>query len=82
MKDIASATVPGTVEKVIKSPVPRIPDQAQIAVEGTDESHKTISIDNTLIDKNGEEVSLEPGARVEVTIKAKTESIHFGRHSS
>jgi hypothetical protein len=81
MTEGPSATLPGTVEKIVKSPVPSEPDIAQIAVEGADDENKKISIDNCLTDKNGEEVCLKPGAKVEVTIKAEIEAIHFGRHS-
>ena len=81
MTEGPSATLPGTVEKIFKSPVPSEPDIAQIAVEGADDENKKISIDNCLTDKNGEEVCLKPGAKVEVTIKAEIEAIHFGRHS-
>jgi hypothetical protein len=79
MKEIASATLPGTVEAVIKSLVPSEPEKAQIAVEGADHRHKVISIENTLTDPNGQEVHLNPGAKVEVTIKAEAEAIRFGR---
>ena len=81
MTEGPSATLPGTVEKIVKSPVPSEPDIAQIAVEGADDENKKISIDNCLTDKNGEEVCLKPGAKVEVTIKAEIEAIHFGRNS-
>jgi hypothetical protein len=81
MNEGPSTTLPGTVEKIVKSPVPSKPDKAQIAVEGADDEHKEISIDNCLTDKNGEEVCLKPGAKVEVTVKAGVEAIHFGRHS-
>jgi hypothetical protein len=79
VKEIASATLPGTVEAVIKSLVPSEPEKAQIAVEGADHRHKVISIENTLTDPSGQEVRLNPGAKVEVTIKAEPEAIRFGR---
>jgi hypothetical protein len=79
VKEIASATLPGTVEAVIKSLVPSEPEKAQIAIEGADHRHKVISIENTLTDPNGQEVHLNPGAKVEVTIKAEPEAIRFGR---
>jgi hypothetical protein len=79
VKDIASATLPGTVEAIIKSVVPSEPEKAQIAVEGTDHKHKVISIENTLTDQSGQEVHLIPGAKVEVTIRAEPEAIRFGR---
>ena len=81
MSERPSTTLPGTVEKIVKSPVPSKPDKAHIAVEGAEDEHKKISIENSLTDKNGEEVCLKPGAKVDVTIKAEIEAIHFGRHS-
>ncbi len=70
MADKASATLPGTVEKVVKSPDPREPEKAQIAIEGADHLYKEIRIENNLTDENGKLVHLKPGAKVEVTIKA------------
>ncbi|HXM60175.1 MAG TPA: hypothetical protein VN950_04910 [Terriglobales bacterium] len=66
-----STTLPGTVQKIIKSPDPRTPDKAQIGVENADELYREIRIDNTLTDKDGAEVELKPGAQVEVTIEAE-----------
>jgi uncharacterized cupredoxin-like copper-binding protein len=65
-----SVTLSGTVEKVIESPFPNEPDKAQIAVEGADELYREIRIENTLTNEDGEEVSLKPGAQVEVTVTA------------
>jgi hypothetical protein len=64
-----SAILPGTVEQIIKFPFPNEPDEAQIAVEGADRLYRQIRIDNALMNKNGEEVSLKPGAQAEVTAK-------------
>ncbi len=80
MSEKPSATLPGTVEKIVKTPASQ-PDKAQISVEGADDEHKKISIDNCLTDKTGEDVHLKPGAKVDVTITAEVEAIHFGRHS-
>ncbi len=68
-----SSTMPGTVEKVIKSPIPNVPEKAQIAVEGADDLYREIRIENTLVDENGNEVALKPGAHVEVTVEADPE---------
>jgi len=65
-----SAILPGTVEKIIKSPFPSEPEKAQITVEGGDHLYREIRIDNTLTNDEGEEVSLKPGAKVEVTVEA------------
>jgi len=39
-------------------------------VEGADHLYREIRIDNTLTNENGDEVSLKPGAQVEVTVEA------------
>jgi hypothetical protein len=70
MSEKPNTTLPGTVEKVIKSPDPDVPEKAQIAVEGADHLYREIRIENTLINEDGEEVSLVPGATVEVTVAA------------
>jgi uncharacterized protein YfaS (alpha-2-macroglobulin family) len=71
MAEKASTTLPGTVEQIIRSPLPSEPDKAEIAVEGADDLYKEIRIENTLTDEDGNEVSLKKGARVEVTIEAE-----------
>jgi hypothetical protein len=71
MSDKPSATLPATVEKIIKSPSPSVPEKAQIAVEGADHLYRELRIENTLIDENGDKVRLKQGAEVEVTIEAE-----------
>jgi len=66
-----SSTLPGTVEKIIKSPFPSEPEKAQITIEGADHLYREIRVENTLTDANGNEVSLKPGAKVEVTVEAE-----------
>ena len=66
-----SATLPGTVQKIIKSPYPGEPEKAQIAVEGAEKLYREIRIENTLQDEDGEDVALKPGAQVDVTIEAE-----------
>lgn len=63
-------TKPGTVQKIIQSPIPEIPEKAEIAVEGADPLYKEIRIDNKLEDPTGKPVKLKPGAKVEVTVEA------------
>jgi hypothetical protein len=65
-----STTLPGTVEKIIKSPDPNEPEKAQIAIEGADELYREVRIDNVLKNQNGEKVALNEGAEVDVTIEA------------
>jgi hypothetical protein len=68
-----STTLPGIVEKVIKTRDPRDPEKAQIVVEGADHLYREIRIDNTLNDANGQAVALKAGAPVEVTVAADPE---------
>jgi hypothetical protein len=69
--DKPSTTLPATVEKIIKSPCPSIPEKAQLAVEGADHLYRELRIENALTDENGDKVRLKPGAEVEVTIEAE-----------
>ena len=70
MNERPSAILPGTVEKIIKSPFPSEPEKAQITVEGADHLYREIRVENTLTNENGDEVSLKRGAHVEVTLEA------------
>jgi hypothetical protein len=70
MTEKPSVTLPGTVEKVIKSPNPSEPEKAQISIEGADDLYREIRIENSLRDENGDQVSLKKGAEVEVTLEA------------
>ena len=74
MTEKPSTTLPGTVEKIIKSPYPGEPEKAQIAIEGADHLYKEIRIENTLTDEAGNEVRLKQGAEVEVTVEAEPEA--------
>ena len=65
-----AATHTGTVQRVIKSPVSREPEKAEIAVEGADHLYKEIRIENTLKTADGKPVALKQGAEVEVIIEA------------
>jgi hypothetical protein len=67
-----SMTVPGTVEKIIPSPGANQPEKAQIAVDGAACPFRDLRIENTLIDEHGDDVRLLKGARVEVTVTAKS----------
>jgi hypothetical protein len=65
-----SATLTGTVEKVIKPPHPDLPEMAQVAVDQAEDLYREIRIENKLTDESGQAVALKPGATVEVTIEA------------
>jgi hypothetical protein len=74
MSEKPSTTIPATVEKIIKSPSPDVPEKAQIAVEGADHLSRELRIENTLTDENGEKVRLKVGAEVEITIQAEPDA--------
>ena len=74
MSEKSTATLPGTVEKIIESPFPDEPEKAQIAVEGADHLYREIRIDNMLTTEHGEEVRLKLGAQVKVTVEAQNEA--------
>src|ERR1700675_4783131 len=67
-----STTLPGTVDKIIPSPRPSQPEQAQIVVDGADYRYRDLRIENTLTDEHGDDVRLIKGAHVEVTVTAVT----------
>jgi hypothetical protein len=72
MTDKSSVTLPGTVEKVIRSPHKGVPEKAEIAVDGADHLYREIRIENKLTDENGNEVKLKEGSTVEVTVEAES----------
>jgi hypothetical protein len=69
-----SATMPGTVDKLIPSPGPNQPEKAQIAVEGADRGYRDLRIENVLTDEHGDDVKLKKGAHVDVTVAAEPET--------
>jgi hypothetical protein len=71
VKKKSKTTKPGRVEKIIKPPHPRMPEKAQIAVDGADDLYKEIRIENALENEEGETVKLKEGASVDVTIEAE-----------
>ena len=70
-RDKPSTTLPGTVQKIIKSIDPHEPDTAEIAIEGAEDLYREIRVENTLTNEKGEEVALKEGAPVDVTIEAE-----------
>jgi len=73
-QDKVAVTLPGKVEKVIPPIHPSLPEKAQISVEGADELYREIRVENTLSGESGNEVSLKPGAEVDVTIEADADA--------
>src|SRR5258706_5113470 len=74
MKKKPSATRPGTVQKIVKSPYPGEPEKAQIVVEGADDLYRELRVENTLTDEKGKEVSLKQDAHVDVIVEAEPEA--------
>ena len=76
MPENPNIKLPATVEKIIKSPDPRMPEKAQISIErGADPLYQEIRIENSLTDENGKPVKLKEGAKVEVTVEANASGI-------
>jgi len=71
IREQPSVTMSGTVDKIIPSPRPSQPEKVQIAVDGADHRYRDLRIENTLTDEHGDDVRLEKGTHVEVTVAAK-----------
>lgn len=69
-KKKSKTTKAGTVEKIITSPFPQVPEKAEISIEGADHLYQEIRIENVLKDEKGNKVKLKEGAQVEVTVEA------------
>ncbi|HEY6467870.1 MAG TPA: hypothetical protein VIY69_17845 [Candidatus Acidoferrales bacterium] len=65
-----SMSMPGTVEKVILSSRPGQREKIQIGVDGADTGYRDLRIENILIDEHGDDVTLQKGAAVELTVTA------------
>jgi hypothetical protein len=70
-----AVTLPGVVEKVFPPLSEDEPEKAQIAVEGADDLYREIRIENKLKSVEGNEVKLKPGAKVDVTVEAPSDSV-------
>jgi hypothetical protein len=66
-----SATVPGTVDKIIPSLRLSRPEMAQIEIDGPDRGYRDIRIENSLVDEHGDDVKLKKGAHVNLTVTAR-----------
>lgn len=60
----------GTVQKIIKGPVPSQPEKAQIDIEGADDLCREIRVENVVTSESGEKAALKPGAEVDVIVEA------------
>ena len=66
--DAPSATMAGTVGKIVAPSRPHQPEKAQITVDVPDRGYRDLRIENTLTDEHGDDVKLKKGAHVEVTV--------------
>jgi hypothetical protein len=71
IREKPSATIPGTVDKIIPPSGPSQPEKARISVEAAGRRDRHLRIENTLLDENGDDVRLKKGARVDVTVTAE-----------
>ena len=62
--------MPGTVDKIIQFWTPRLRETAQISIKG-EPRYRELRVENSLTDEHGDEVKLEKGAHVEVTVTAE-----------
>lgn len=69
--DRLSTTMSGIVDRIIASPRPSQPEQANIVLDAPDKLHRDLRIENRLIDEHGDDVSLKKGAHVQVTLTSK-----------
>src|SRR6478752_7621959 len=63
-----SATMAGTVERIVPSSRPNQPEQAQIALDGAERGYRDFRIENAFIDEHGDEAKLKKGGHVDVTV--------------
>ncbi|MGA7683734.1 MAG: hypothetical protein WCC32_10775 [Terriglobales bacterium] len=76
MSEKPKIKLPATVDKIIKSPDPRLPEKAQISIErGAEPLYQEIRIENSLKDSSGKDVKLKEGAKVEVTVEASDSGV-------
>ena len=71
IREQPSVTVPGIVVEIIPPPRPSQPEQAQIDVEGADQRHRDLRIENILTDEHGDDVRLKKDDHIEVTVTAE-----------
>ena len=75
IREQPSTILSGIVDKIIPSPRPSQPEKAQISLQGADRRSRNLRIENTLTDEHGDDVRLEKGARVEVTVTAEARTV-------
>jgi hypothetical protein len=72
--ELPSASVPGTVLKIIPPNRVGQPESAEIGLDAPDERNRDLRIENTLTNEHGQDVKLKRGARVDVNITARDQT--------
>jgi hypothetical protein len=70
MKKHSNVTLPAKVQQVVAAPYPSEPEMAQIVIAGADPLYNELHIENSLTDRNGDEVRLKQGAEILIIIAA------------
>jgi hypothetical protein len=69
-----SASMAGTVRKIIPAKRGSQSEKAQISVGAADKKYRDLRIKNTLTNEHGDDVKLKKGAHVDVTVTARREN--------
>jgi hypothetical protein len=72
--ELPSASVPGTVLKIIPPNRRGQPESAKIGLDAPDERNRDLRIENTLTNEHGQDVKLKKGARVDVNVTARDQT--------
>jgi hypothetical protein len=65
-------TVPGVVNKLVKSILPDQPDKVEISIAGAEQLFREIRIENRFTNVDGGLIELTSGVHVDVTFEAET----------
>jgi len=63
--------MPGTLNKIIPSPHPSQPEEAQIRIDRSNHRHRDLRIENALTDEHADDAKLKKGARVDITVTSE-----------
>ena len=63
-------TFPAVVNKVVKSPIPNLPEKVEISISAADHLFREVRLENSLNDLDGTPVALRQGAHVDITFEA------------
>lgn len=71
-------TVPGVVNKILKTGIDRQPEKAEISVIPADYLFREVRIENSLTSPEGNTVALRQGARLDITFEAEAHETTAG----